>query len=250
MINHYRTSLLNISGTNWPGLQYPGEELVDASFKEKKLPTHIATARRLLLGERPDRAYLNYRLRQLTTMWHDSMLHQASIDLDSRLTYWPSKYASSMSGYGVVSLDSINDQVTPNFSYFKAPEADDNHGRSEFIYEVSVEDGICSLIDEKTKETRTISKSGSYFDLGNSILVNVENGSWRIVAYGRPKKDIGEVLVDCDLIRNSEVELLLFMDSPSLKEIWKSSDFLPERLGALSLTLAIEMSKLTEVKVV
>lgn len=250
MINHYRTSLLNINGNNWPGLQYPGEELVDPSFRGKKLPTHISTVRRIMLGEAPDRAYLNYRLRQLTTLWHDSILHEAATDLDSRLTYWPNKYASDMSSYGSVSVDAINSQVIPNFSYFKTPEADDKQGRAEFIYELSVSGDTCQLTDEKTKQSTVINKSGSYFNLGNNILISIGNGNWRVVSYGIPKKDLGEVLVDCDLIKNSEVEFLLFLDNPSLKEVWKSSDFLPERLGALSLALAIEMSKLTEVKVI
>ena len=249
MINHYRTILLNIDGTNSPGLSYPGEELIDIDFKSKKLPTHLSTVRRLLFGENPDRAYLNYRLKQYTTLWHDSILHEATLDDDPRLTYWPLKYSADMSKFGTVSVEGINTQDDISYSYLKTPTADDRAGRAEFIYEISVVGDSCVIKDEKTKENKVVYKSGSYFDLGNDIRLVIDNGHWRVTAFASPAKDLGDILADCNLLRNSEVEFLLFLNNMSLKDLWTTSEFLPERLGAISLALAIEMNKLYEAKV-
>ena len=243
MINHYRTALLNISGSNSPGLQYPGEELVDALFAARSLPSHLITMRRLIFGEAPDRAYMNYRLRQITTLWHDSILNEAALEEDSRITYWPNKYAANMSKFGTLEVTPINSQITPDYSYSRTPHADDKNGRAEFLYEINVNNGVCTLVDETTKHTRTINISGSYYDLGNNVRLTIGNGSWRVVIFGKPQKDLGQILLDCDLIKDSDVELLLFKDNESLKNLWRTSEFLPERLGAVSLALAKEISK-------
>lgn len=243
MINHYRTALLNISGSNWPGLEFPGEELVDPLYATRTLPSHLSTVRRLIFGEQPDRAYINYRLRQITTLWHDSLLNEVATDQDTRLTYWPNQYAADMSKFGSLTVESINNSAVPDYSYLKTPVADDSLGRSQFIYELSVSNGTCTLVDEATKKSKIINISGSYYDLGNDIRLVIGNGSWRLVAYGRPQKDLGQIAVDCDLIRDSDVELLLFADHKDLKELWRTSDFLPEKLGAVSLVLAKEIIK-------
>ena len=238
MINHYRTALLNISGNNWPGLAYPGEELVDTLFASRPLPSYAKAVRGLIFGENPDRAYLNYRLKQITTLWHDSILEDSALEADSRVTYWPIKYSANMNEFGSIKVSSINGIDKPDYSYISTPHADDKNGRSEFIYELNVSSGSCTITDEKTKQVRTINKTGGYFDLGYNSKLSIGNGNWRVVIYGKPQKDLGQILLDCDLIRNSDVELLLFADKSNLKELWKTSEFLPERLGSLSLALA------------
>lgn len=248
MINHYRTALLNISGSNWPGLAYPGEELVDTLFAARSLPSYAQTVRSLLFGENPDRAYLNYRLKQITTLWHDSILKDAALEADSRVTYWPLKYSANMDEFGSMNISSINGIDKPDYSFISTPYADDKNGRSEFIYELNINSSSCAITDEKTKQVRTINKTGGYFNLGYNAKLSIGSGSWRAVIYGRPQKDLGQILLDCDLIRNSDIELLLFKDKNDLKELWKTSEFLPERLGALSLALAKSISDTPVIK--
>lgn len=250
MINRYRTSLLNISGDNWPGLSYPGEELVDFLFAERELPSHLRTVRSLILGENPDRAYLNYRLKQITTLWHDSILDSYVSERDSRTTYWPLKFSADMSMFGTMKVENINNSSAPDYSYFSTPYADDKNGRAEFIYELAVSGDTCVVVDERNKKTRTISKSGSFFDLGYNAKFSIGNGNFRVVIFGKPQKDLGQILVDCDLILNSDIELLLFKDESSLKQIWRTSEFLPERLGALSLALAKSIYETPVIKTV
>lgn len=248
MINSYRTSLLNISGDNWPGLTYPGEELVDPLFAERKLPSYIRSVRSIIFGENPDRAYLNYRLKQITTLWHDSILNSYLSETDSRITYWPLKFSADMSMFGTMKVDYINSNSVPDYSYFSTPHADDKSGRAEFIYELAITGDTCVVLDERSKQTRTIVKSGSFFDLGYNAKLSIGSGNFRAVVFGKPQKDLGQILLDCDLILNSDIELLLFNNESSLKELWRTSEFLPERLGAISLALAKSILNIPVIK--
>lgn len=243
MINHYRTSLLNISGKNWPGLEFPGEELVDESFVAKPLNGAVATAYRLIFGERPERAYLNYRLRQITTMWHDGPLHEEATSIDGRITYWPLRYAADMSRYGTVRVDPINLWTNPDYKVFGIPTADDAAGRSLFIYDVVVDNGVCTVKDEYSGRIFSTNSVGSYFNLGNNIKIGLGNGHFRIEAVGVPERDVGQVLVDCEAVFGNELSVLLFKDKDNLKELWKRSVFAAERLGAISLAVAMELDK-------
>ena len=87
MFNHARTLLLNISGSNNPGSSYLGEELVPADYAAITLPSYIENVRRSLFGADPDRAMLNYRIRQLLTLIAGTDLQEYITDLDSRITY-------------------------------------------------------------------------------------------------------------------------------------------------------------------
>lgn len=243
MINHYRTALLNIDGKNWPGLEFPGEELVYNKFFSKPLKGAVATAYRLMFGEKPERAYLNYRLRQITTMWHDGPLHELVTSIDNRITYWPLRFSANMGGYGTVKVDPVNLWTSPDYVVFGTPTADDAAGRALFIYDVIVENGLCTVKDEHSGIIFTTTSVGSYFNLGNNIKIGIGNGHYRVEAVGVPEKDIGQVLADCDAVFGNELSTLLFSDKDSLKELWKRSVFPSERLGAISLAVAMELDK-------
>lgn len=248
MINHYRTALLNISGDNWPGLEYPGEELVDPLFRQKNLTNHVSTVHRLIFGESPDRAYINYRLRQITTMWHDGLLHETATEKDSRITYWPLKFASNMSGYGSIKVEGVNQESSPDYTILGIPTADDRLGRSQFILDIQVNGSVCQVTDERTDKQYTVSLSGSHFNLLNDIKVSVGNGNYRVTAFLEPRKDMGQVLADCEAVIGSDIELRLFSEKDSLKQLWRRSDFLADKMGALSLALAMEMDKIELIK--
>ena len=249
MINHYRTALLNINGNNWPGLEYPGEELVDPMFHQKTLSGHASTVYKIIFGENPDRAYLNYRLRQLTTMWHDGLLHEIVTAKDDRLTYWPIKFASPMTGYGVVKVEGINNTSASAYSVLEVPLADDRLGRSQFILDLEVSGTSCSIIDEKTGLRSTVTSFGGYFNLLNDIKVSIGDGHHRATAFLKPGKDIGQILTDCEAVIGSAIELQMFSGKEDLKQLWRRSNSPADKLGALSLSLAIEIDKIELIKI-
>lgn len=89
MINHLRTLLLNRSGSDQPGVPYPGEEFVPAEYNAKTLPTYLKTVHQLVFGINPDRAQLNWRLRELLAILHTTPMEAAVLALDPRVTYIP-----------------------------------------------------------------------------------------------------------------------------------------------------------------
>lgn len=249
MINHYRTVLLNIPGDNWPGLPYPGEELVDPLFYQSDMPNYLSTVHRLIFGENPDRAYLNYRLRQITTMWHDGILHSTAIEKDSRLTYWPLQFAAGMSEYGKVKVETINGDAVPDYVVLTTPHADDRSGKAQFLYDLTISENSCYIVDEVSKNEYEIASSGTYLDLGYNLRIGVQKGHFRLEAIGVPQKDIGQVLVDCERIIGSTTELQLFTGKEDLKRLWRDSEFISDRLGALSLALAISLDGIGRIRI-
>ncbi len=87
MINHARTLLLNMSGSASASNSYPGEEYVDPAFKQVTLPPHITSIRSALFSTSPDRAMINYRLRQFMGILHTRDYVDFITDLDPRITY-------------------------------------------------------------------------------------------------------------------------------------------------------------------
>lgn len=88
MINHGRSLLLNISGANYQP-QYLGEEYIPPEFGSLNLPSYLLVARRLIFGARPERVFLNYRVRELLHTIHETELEEYLYALDPRVTYWP-----------------------------------------------------------------------------------------------------------------------------------------------------------------
>ena len=60
---------------------------------------------------------------------------------------------------------------------------------------------------------------------------------------------MGQVLADCEALIGSDVELQLFSGKEDLKQLWRRSDSLADKMGALSLALAIEMDKIELIKI-
>lgn len=88
MINHGRTLLLNVSGSNYQP-QYLGEEYIPPAFISLDMPSYLLTARRHIFGSRPERVFLNYRVRELLHTIHETELAEYLYALDPRVTYWP-----------------------------------------------------------------------------------------------------------------------------------------------------------------
>jgi hypothetical protein len=154
-----------------------------------------------------------------------------------------------MAGYGVVKVEGVNSIFAIDYSVFNIPTADDRLGRSQFILDLEVSGDTCNVVDERTGDRYTVASSGSYFNLLNDIKLALGNGHYRATAFLKPAKDIGQVLADCEALIGSDVELQLFSRKEDLKQLWRRSDSLADKMGALSLALAIEMDKIELIKI-
>lgn len=88
MINAVRTLLMNraVAGTHYTA---PGEEFIEPDFVPKQRTGSLRRAMQYLLGTKPDRLYLNYRMRQLMQLLHSTELESRIYKLDNRVTYLP-----------------------------------------------------------------------------------------------------------------------------------------------------------------
>lgn len=85
MINHARTLLLNISGSDAQNV--PGSEYVPSGFTAKTLSPELMSVRRTIFGSDPDQLFLNYRVRQCLVLLHSTELNDYIRELDNRITY-------------------------------------------------------------------------------------------------------------------------------------------------------------------
>ena len=156
---------------------------------------------------------------------------------------WPVRYSADMSRYGTVLVDPVNSWTSPDFKSFGIPSADDSSGRSLFIYDVIVAGGLCTVTDEYTGRIFTAPNLGGYFNFGNNLKLYIGEGHYRVECVGLPKKDIGQILADCEQVFGNELSVLIFEDKESLEQVWIRSEYLPEKLGAFSLAVAMELDK-------
>lgn len=85
MINHARTLLLNLSGSDAHSVV--GSEYVPEDFVAKTLSPELASVRRTIFGSDPDQVFMNYRVRQCLVMLHSTELDEYVRQLDNRITY-------------------------------------------------------------------------------------------------------------------------------------------------------------------
>lgn len=199
MYNHVRTLLLNAPATQKRDRRFPGEEPAPADFVPVQLPGDLLAVRRVLFGSAPDRAYLNWRLRQYLTLIHQSPLADHVTSYDPRVTYWP--FARS-----------IDDGCTPAFGSTAAtvsgaqalqlagtPEPDDAHGR--LVWEGSVAlDGSRVAVTQITPtlaEAEATAAAGTPFELPGTPVRGVLSpgaGSWTVTLLARPGRDLAAVI--------------------------------------------------------
>jgi hypothetical protein len=90
VINHFRTTLLNVA-RDGNSLLTAGEEYISASFKPRRTDELIRYIHTALFGNNPDREFLNLRGRQLVELVHSSALNELTLFYDPRVTYLPWK---------------------------------------------------------------------------------------------------------------------------------------------------------------
>lgn len=256
MINHLRTLLLNIDGSNNPGEDYPGEQYVPEDFVSRSMNIQLKTIHRFLFGINPDRAMLNLRLQEYLTCIHASGLESFVTAFDPRITYFPFKrslfswFARGIRAKQLAAMDQsiyllgdLNVIQSVNRLYRQ--------------WEVSVIDGStvrlteCSP-DSKTTTTTTASYSitdglSSAIQLGDSsVSFKFDEGvgnRWLIDVLAKPARSICQVVDDLDTGLTTSLNNLLFDGLPELKTIWTQSDRLPERIASVVLALGYKLNE-------
>lgn len=258
MINHIRTLLLNIDGSRASDTAFPGEEFVPPDFKPVSLPQPLITVRNVLFGVNPDRAMMNYRLRQYMTLIHSTELEEFTTEFDKRVTYWPSSDETLFN----VTVTPIAQQVNePAREFYFIGSVNDLFEPSKLLsrWKVEVTDASNVTIQTLTEPTATTVAAYTLTDglsstiqlPGSPLKFRFQGGVgsiWFVQSVAKPTLSLAEVVVhleNCNEI-NSSTFFGDFSAEPykTFYNLWNSHRELPYRLGGIILTLAYRTNEL------
>jgi hypothetical protein len=260
MFNHARTLLLNISGSNNPGFDYLGEELVPADYGALELPSYVQNIRNFFFGVAPDRAMLNYRIRQMLTLVAQTDLQPYITDLDSRITYTLGEdntfaqhvtWDSSINRYA----GTTDDVATVSGS----PERPDYTGKMYYQFNIDILSSTVIQISRQTPPLKSQNLSLSLtdglsetFDLyytGRNLRVNTINGgaSWIVSGYLRPQVDLSTIAENLSSA-GDDILTELFGTKRiepwnTFRNLWYDHPELSYKLGGLILALIYRTDK-------
>ena len=255
MFNHARTLLLNISGSNNPGSDYLGEELVPADYAELALPSYVQSVRRGFFGADPDRAMLNYRIRQLLTLIAQTDLQSYITDLDKRITY----------KLGVDNAFSVDGTWEPAVTRY-AGTTDDvatvvvgNAERPDYtgkmFYQFNV-DILSSGVVQVSRQSPPLKSQNLNFSLTNGIsdpldlfytgldlYLNTTNSgaAWMISGFLRPQLNLADIASSLRSVGDDVLTELFGTKRVepwnTFRNLWYDHPELPYSLGGLILAL-------------
>ena len=257
MINHLRTVLLNSSSSAAFPPNYPGEEYVPPTYTPKTLSGNLAAVCRLLFGLSPDRAMLNYRLRELLAILHSCELAEYVYQLDPRVTYLPQAsdiVDSAITGPVVTNL------IGTQSMYLLGQLPPQSNDTLYFDFTVTVINGAqVSIINTNLTAPATIAPYVITSGLSNIIsFPNTDVGfqfqagvgaSWRIVWLAQPQRTLGVTYNNLlsGLTTDLQDELFgLMPEQPYLswKNLWLENPYMSYQLGGVTLALGYRINDL------
>lgn len=257
MINHIRTLLLDESGQNKPDWSFPLEEFVPTDFSPQKFPAEVKRVWNTLFGLKPDRAYKNWRLFQLSTLAQSSDLLKYWFTFDPRVTHFdkPNDDYSQDYGKAKVYMTKGNSLVSLVLSYSNGfispfPEIsltnqttrpddlnvyfsgkllpDDVNGKSYSSWKIDLNSSnelqVQNLSNKALNKTYQLVFSSGLSQpiilegLDLGILFkNAGEASWSIDAVSKPEKDIGVVLANLDSLSTTDLQYVFSGSRPEVK---------------------------------
>lgn len=260
MINHARTLLGNLTMLDDPQL---GGEYIPRDYIPRKLPLPLQRIRELLFGAKPDRAFINQRLRHYMTLLHATELAQFVTDLDPRITYLP----MTDKGWFTERCRITHTQQGPPCRVFVAGklEADLAAGQSQYGWRVAVQDANTILVRRRhgqyedhvhTIDATTLSPALPLPDSGLTIRVGTKQAGSdlselvgaRIYVDGiaRATTDLPAITLRLMSLTSVVAGGLFGPDEPykTFRNLWLTHPELPYRLGGLLLALIYRMNEL------
>lgn len=203
MINHARTLLMNRT-VAVPDYAFLGEEYVPPEFHALALPGFLTAPARILLGDDPDREFMNYRLRQLMTVLHSTPFVAHALELDSRFTYATGEdstlFAETLFRPTIVQTAGAPAAVT----VLGLPTSPDAQGRIRNSYGLEILGSTISVVRETPPAaqafptytvTAGLSSPVPLLPTGYYLLIaSAEVGaSWVIEVKTRPQRSLGDL---------------------------------------------------------
>lgn len=260
MINHGRTLLLNVAGGTRPSPNFPGEEIIPPNFTPRRLSGGLATVQQIMFGTSPDRLMLNYRARQLLSTVHGiPELEQFLLDLDSRITYWPTSNMSlfqsafgesimQIAGANQIEIDLVGDPLPP-----------DSGGRLQREWRIDVLDGDTVRIKQQKPVLSTVTAEYGLTD-GISNLIDLPGSgfqfrfhtpdigtAWIIESNVRPPEDLSVIVTALENAGEPNIIEVLGTGNNepflTLRNLWNREERLGWRLGAFVVAYILRVNE-------
>lgn len=210
MVNHVRTLLLNASQSESRALTFPGEDIVPLTYRPIAVSEPLLALRRVLFGSNPDRAYINWRLREYMTILHRSRLADHMTVDDKRITYWPYDRPLGFDSTPMLGANQVRLNGAMTMQFLGDHTADDANGRLLWSGMITIVENKSFTIEAETPD-RLTSTGNLLFTNNLSAPIAVPGSTVRLVfqeyasssydrfsitLMARPAKKLDTVLTD------------------------------------------------------
>ena len=256
MINHVRTLLMNRKRDGAALTDY-GEEYIAENFVPRKLDQPLQLVHSILFGTKPDRLFINYRMRQLLQLIHATPLAEDIVNDDSRITYLPFK------------TDLFDAAFRPKVTRIAGPPSQVNvsgeHaanmsiGLAKQLWDLEVIGAHTVTIQKRYGQIETAT---AVFNNGTPVVLPSSNISVylhnpavgykiQITATARPFNDLSQVIGDItNSLNASGMQDIFPMNAPepvaTWYKIWNNHETAAMRFTALLLAIAYRTSQLPQ----
>jgi hypothetical protein len=250
MINHARTLLLNPQAGQNFNPSIIGEEFMPSDYVYVEIPRRLNRVRDILFGNNADRAMKNYRLREVMALLHSTELDQHVRELDSRITYLPTRNDVFEAAFGT-SITS-NHSVASSYLIVENEELTTSSGRLSEHWTVTVDSPATSATIVRhtplasshstsisSPQTDSIALPGS--DLTAQITNPIAGHSYDIKSLKRPARNLAYIAGQLQTGMGAAAEAELFYKAvepySTFENLWFKNPHLPYKLGGLLLAL-------------
>ena len=252
MINHVRTLLMNVDGSNNPGPSFFGEQVVDPQSRQLDLPNALRRFRTVLFGSDPDRTMLNYRLAQIMPVVH-TVIDGEIRQFDPRITYLdsprpelatPASYEPEIAAIGA---------TAGSLHVLGSPSPPDDTGRTtiEALVEITGagQAQVTRRMPPRAQEfvsftfgsglTSDIPIPGT--DLRARATTDAVGSSWEIRLRVPPVRSLGQIVADLQQLGEETLFGLFRETEPDVdtpRGLFERSELLPVQLSGAVLAYA------------
>lgn len=247
MVNHARTLLANLAPGD-PALW--GEEFIEPTFTPVALPGAVQVLRTVLFGTAPDRAFINYRVRQLLAVVHASDQAAFLTMHDPRLTYDLAETQWLPPAWETPRVFQLTGAPAPLF-FSGTAAAPDQMGKLVLTFTLAIPDSDLVTLQRLTPPMAQTSVPFT-FAAGRSTGVPLPGSgltcylgtdapetSWQVEHWLRPQWDLGSLVAALATL-GEPFFLALFGVThaepyQTWRNLWYQSRVLPQRLAGVLL---------------
>jgi hypothetical protein len=203
MLNHFRTLLLNRSGSTSGFVNRLGEEFIPTEFRSiTNLPNYVVKPRQVLFGNQPDWLFENYRVRQLLAIVHATPLAEYVTAFDNRITYdvsnpdmFANVFRTTTKGEGIrfAGRPGEPDGIGQSLRRWNISVIDEDTVRISQVLPSPRVDNIDYTLENGWSNLLKLGGNDFYFSFNPDL-----NDAWSVEQKLRPQRSLGELVANLE----------------------------------------------------